>query len=92
MIAYARGTIKISEEAEPFKDDKGEEVRYCVNYIKFEDGKVAELNSRDSYTSFEGKEGICKLNVNAQYNAKGYKITLAGFKLDETNDLEDIEF
>jgi len=92
MIAYTRGTIKISEEAEPFQDENGQEVKYSVNYIKFDDGKVLELNSRDSYNEFEGKEGICKIKIVPQFNAKGYKLTLSGFKTDETSDLEQIEF
>lgn len=92
MIAYAKGTIKISEEADPFQDENGQEVKYNVNYIKFDDGRVVELNSRDNFSQYEGKEGICKLNLYPNFNAKGYKVTLAGFKVDETDDLGEIEF
>jgi len=91
MIAYTRGTIKISEEQEPFNDENGQEIKYCINYIKFDDGKLIEVNSKDNYTEYEGQEGICQLKFVPLFNAKGFKITLTGFKVD-TTELDSIEF
>ena len=97
MIAYTKGKILISEEQPPFQNEQGEQVFYTKNYVKFidEDGfesPLTELNSKTLYKDVEQKEVILKLNIQPQFGGKGFKVTIAGAKVDEVNDIENIEF
>lgn len=92
MILYTNGTIKITEQGEVFKGEDGADVVYFKNYCKNSEGEVIELNSKDNYEQFEGKEGVLKIRARKNETSKGYKLTLAGFS--EGNDLpaDSIEF
>jgi len=91
MISYAKGVIKITEEAEPFFNEKEEEIKYFKNWFKDETGEVHELTSANNYEEFEGKDVIVKLKIVKQYGAKGYKVNINAVQ-ENDEDQEVIAF
>jgi len=91
IFAYIEATLVASQQAEPFKDEKGEDVVYFENQLLTEDG-VMQLNSKASFNDAEklGKKGVAKIAVRQIYNdsgnVKGHKLTLAGFAVGEEID------
>jgi len=86
IFAYIEGTLVGSQQAESFKDEKGEDVVYFENQILTPDG-VLQLNSKAGYQEQIGQKGVAKLAMRQLYNdsgnVKGHKITLAGFIVGE---------
>jgi len=90
IFAYIEATLVASQQADPFKDDKGEDVVYFENQLLTEDG-VLQLNSKSGFDDERiGKKGVAKLALRQVYNesgnVKGHKITLAGFSVGDVID------
>lgn len=85
---YCEAKLISSELAESFKDDKGQDVVYAVNFLKTKEGDMLELNSKNDYGILEGKEGVAEIvlrSVDGQ-KANVYKASLAGFQEGVTID------
>lgn len=89
ITSYTKGTLIKSQKQDPFNDEEGNQVIYCKNWLEIDD-EIVTLNSKEEYSQAKGAEGVIKLNIRPE--GKLYRISLGGFKVDETDSLDDIEF
>jgi len=84
------GTLKLTANNSFQTKDTGEQIETYTNYIQFEDKegklKIAVLNSKESFDSSVGKQGIAIVRAykTKAFNATGkeltvYKLTLSDF-------------
>jgi len=58
MKLYAKVRVLAVEE-NSFKNNENQEIKFCKNYLKDDEGSVIELNSgKQNFSEFEGKEGV----------------------------------
>jgi len=89
MNLYANVTLRIVEKNN-FADENGQNVEFCTNFLKDEDGSVLDVNSKEDFSEHEGKFGVAKIRVRKIENAKGFKLSLQGFTPGEGGeDTED---
>jgi hypothetical protein len=88
MKTYIPARIAVVEKNSFPDKETGQTIEFYTNYVKNSDGEMLQVNSKESFEAFEGKSGVCTIEISPRSNGGGFKLSLRGFSEGEESEPE----